>query len=143
MTGQAGTDGGRHRLLDQVDAAGAGTLGTFLDGALLDRGGARGHADDHPRAGEAAAAIHPADEVLDHLLRDLEVGDDAVAQGADGLDVAGRAADHLLGLVADGQDLLAPVLVADRHHGRLVEDDAAALDVDQRVGRAEIDRHVG
>ena len=66
----------------------------------------RGLAKPRPR-------MHPADEVLDHLLGDLEVGDDAVAQGADGLDVAGRAADHLLGLVADGEDLrLRPCLVA-------------------------------
>ena len=35
-----------------------------------------------------------------------------------------------------------PRLVAMRHHRRLVQDDARALDVDQRVGGAEIDRHV-
>jgi hypothetical protein len=58
------------------------------------------------RIGEAAAVMHLADEVLDHLLGDFEVGDDAVAHRADRLDVAGRAAQHHLGLVADGQDLL-------------------------------------
>ena len=56
-----------------------------------------------------------ADEVLDHLFRDLEIGDDAVAHRADRLDVAGRAAQHHLGVVADGADLLlaaAVVIVA-------------------------------
>ena len=46
-----------------------------------------------------------ADEMLDHLLGDLEVGDDPGAQRADGLDVAGRLAHHQLGVVADGADL--------------------------------------
>src|SRR3984957_15742830 len=86
---------------------GAGAFGGFLDGAALDRGRARGHADDDLRRGEAAAVMHLADEMLDHLLGDLEIGDDAVAQGTDRLDVAGGAAQHHLGLVADGQHLLA------------------------------------
>ena len=33
---QAGADGGRHRLLDEEDLAGAGLLGGVLHGALLD-----------------------------------------------------------------------------------------------------------
>ena len=50
--------------------------------------------------------MHLADEVLDHLLRDFEIGDDAVAHRADRLDVAGRAAQHHLGVVADGANRL-------------------------------------
>ena len=46
-----------------------------------------------------------ADEMLDHLFRDFEIGDDAVAHRADRLDVAGRAAQHHLGVVADGAHL--------------------------------------
>ena len=34
--------------------------------------------------------MHIANEMLDHFLRDFEVGDDAVPQRSDGLDVAGR-----------------------------------------------------
>ena len=62
---------------------------------------------------------------------------------ADGRDVAGRAAQHHLRLVADGEDLLLALDLGDGDDRRLVQHDAAALDVDQRVGRAEIDRHVG
>ena len=81
--------------------------------------------------------------MLDHLFRDFEIGDDAVAQRADGGDVAGRAAQHHLRLVADGEHLLLALDLGDGDDRRLVQDDAAALDVDQRVRRAEIDRHVG
>ena len=87
--------------------------------------------------------MHLADEVLDHLLGDFEVGDDAVAQRPDGGDVAGRAAEHQLGFLADREDLLLAAHVGDGDHRGLVQHDAAALDVDQRVGGAEIDGHVG
>ena len=48
----------------------------------------------------------------------------------------GRAADHLAGLLAHGDDV---VVLADRDHRRLADDDALALDVDEDVGRAEVD----
>ena len=86
--------------------------------------------------------MHLVDEVLDHLLGDVDVGDDAVAQRADGLDLVGRLAHHQLGVVADRLDLLDAVDRLDRDHRRLVEDDAAAADVDERIGGSEVDRHV-
>ena len=49
----------------------------------------------------------------------------------------------MLGFVADRQDLLAALDAGDRDDRRLVEDDAAALDIDEGIGRPEIDRHVG
>src|SRR3546814_10373106 len=84
-----------------------------------------------------------ADKVLDHLLGDFEIRDDAVAQRPDRHDVAGRAAEHHLGLVADREDLLLALDFGDGDDRGLVEDDPAALDVDQGVGGAQIDRHVG
>ena len=102
-----GADRGGHRLVDQADLAGAGVGGGVADRAALDRGRARGHADhDLGIAEQAALAVHLADEVLDHLLGDFDVGDHAVAQGADRLDVVGRLAHHQLGVVADGLDPL-------------------------------------
>ena len=103
VTGRSGADRRRHRLFDQIDAPRAGRQRRFLNGAAFDRGRARGHADDDHRIGEGAAVMHLADEVLDHLLGDFEVGDDAVAHRADRFDVAGRAAQHHLGVVADGE----------------------------------------
>ena len=87
-----------------------------------------------------AILMHLLDEVPEHLLRHLEVGDHAVLERADGLDVAGRAAQHALGLDADGVHL-ARALV-DRDDRRLGQHDAATAHVDQRVGRAEVDGHV-
>jgi hypothetical protein len=92
--------------------------------------------------GEAAAIVNLGDEVLDHRLGDFEVGDDAVAQRADRLDVARRAAQHHLGLFADGEDLALAALRGERHDRRLVENDAATLHIDQCVGRTEVDPHV-
>ena len=77
-----------------------------------------------------------ADEEPQHRLGDDVVGDDAVLHRADGLDVAGRAADHLAGLFAHGDDA---VVLADRDDGGLGDDDALALDVDDDVRGAEVD----
>ena len=76
----------------------------------------------------------------DHALGDLEVGDRALAQRPDGDDVAGRAADHLPRLVTHRQHLLGALV--QRDHGGLVEHDAAAPLVDERVGGAEVDGEV-
>jgi hypothetical protein len=80
---------------------------------------------------------HEREEVAEHLLRHVEVGDHAVLHGADGEDALGRAAEHALGLQPDALDLLR--LAVDRHHRGLVQHDALALDVDQGVGGAEVD----
>jgi hypothetical protein len=93
--------------------------------------------------GEGAAIVNLGDEVLDHRLGDFEIGDDAVAQRADRLDVAGGAAQHHLGFLADRQNLTLAALGGEGHDRRLVQHDAPTLDVDQRVGRAEVDPHVG
>ena len=71
--------------------------------------------------------MHLADKVLDHLFGDLEVGDHAVTQGAYGLDVARRAAQHHLGFVADPEDLLTTLDGRDCDHGGFVEHDATPL----------------
>src|ERR1700692_3094284 len=87
--------------------------------------------------------MHLSDEMLDHFLRHLEIGDDAVAQRANSLDVARGPAQHLLGLLADGEDLLLAAHVGDGDHTGLIQHDAATLHVDECIGRAEIDGHVG
>ena len=88
--------------------------------------------------------MHLLDEELQHLLGQGEVGDHAVLHRAHRGDVSGRAAEHVLGLGADRDDDLAAArrLVLDRDHRRLVEHDARAAHVDQRVGGAEIDGQV-
>ena len=82
----------------------------------------------------------PLDEVGEHPLGGVEVGDDAVAQRLDRRHVAGRAAQHFLGLRAHGLDALLRGVEGDDR--RLVEDDAAAGGEDAGVGRAEIDGEI-
>jgi len=84
--------------------------------------------------------VHLADEVAQHRLGDVEVGDDAVLHRADGGDVARGAAEHSLSLVADGADLARDGIEGD--DGRLAEDDALVFDVNERVGGAKVDADV-
>ena len=83
------------------------------------------------------AVMRLLDEIVEHLLGDLEVGDDAILHGLDGHDVAGRAAQHLFGFLAHGLDF-AGVLV-DGDDGGLIDHDALAPCVHQRVGRPQVD----
>ena len=138
---QAGADRGGHRLLDEPGPAGAGVERRVADGALLDLGHAGRDAEEHPRPGDHAdPGVDLVDEVLDHLLGHVEVADDPVAERPDRDDVGRRPADHPLGLGPDRQDALG--LGVDGHDGRLAHDDPAIADVDQRVGRPEVDPDV-
>ena len=60
--------------------------------------------------------MHFANEVLDHFFGDFDVGDHAVAQRADRLDIAGGAAKHLLGFLTHGEDLLLAAHIGDGDH---------------------------
>jgi hypothetical protein len=108
---------------------------------------AAGHADDDARAGaQDAARVHHLDELLEHLLGDREVGDDAVLHGPDGFDVAGHLAQHGLGFLAHGLDgllALRATFVANGNHRGLVQNDALATHVNQRVGGAQVNGQVG
>ena len=86
------------------------------------------------------ADADPVQEHAQHPFGDFEVGDGAAAQRALGHDVARRAADHLPGVGPDGQDL--PAARVERDDGRLVQDEALALGVDQRVGGTKVDGQV-
>src|SRR5436305_1816471 len=79
---QAAADRCRQRLLDERHLARAGGDAGLVDGALLDVGGSRGSAHHDAWMCETALSGAP-DEVAEHLLGDLEVGDHSVAQGAD------------------------------------------------------------
>jgi hypothetical protein len=78
--------------------------------------------------------------VAQHLLGDVEVGDHAVLERADGGDRPGRAAQHALCLDSDGVDLARARV--DRHDGGLGQHDSAPAHVDERVRGAEVNRHV-
>jgi hypothetical protein len=131
-------------FLDHPDLARAGIFHRLADRAALDLGRAVGHADDDARhRSHHPSLLHLADEVLQHLLGDGVVGDDAVAQRTYGSDVGRRTAEHLLGLDTDGLDLLGPARVhADRDDRGFVEDDTFVAHVDECVGGAQIDGQI-
>ena len=87
--------------------------------------------------------MHFAYEVLQHFFGNGEVGYDAVFQGADGFDVARRTAQHAFGFKADRGDGLGAAGVAtttDGDYRGFVQDNALAAYINQRIGRAQIDR---
>jgi hypothetical protein len=144
---QARADGRGRRLLDQIDLARASLKRGIAHGALLDLSDARRDADDHPGPVEDPGSLAPGrdlpralDEVLQHPLGHIEIGDDAVLQRAQRLDVLRRAAEHRLGLVTHPDHLV--VGAADRDDRRLIEDDASAPHEHECVGRSEVDRQV-
>jgi hypothetical protein len=106
---KAGADRRGHRLFDDLDAARARELRGVAHGALFDARDFGRHADDdrrfrmEQRIEERAVLRHLFDEVVEHRFGHFEVGDDAVAQRPDGLNVARRAPEHLPRLFADGE----------------------------------------
>ena len=76
---QAGADRGRERLVDQRRVRGAGGERCLLDGAPLDRSDPARHADHHVGA-RMRSAEDTTDEVAQHLLGRLEIGDHAVSK---------------------------------------------------------------
>src|SRR5690606_24475064 len=117
--------------------------GRFTDGPALHLGGTAGNANDDARTGRKQPfRVHHPDELLEHLLRDGEVSNDAVFHRPDGFNVAWDAAEHLLGLFTDRLNRLlaaGPAFLANGHHRRLVQHDALAADVDQGIGGTEVD----
>jgi len=123
--------------------SGTGTEGGFADRLALHLGALAGHTDQNPRTrGDEAVLVYLVDEVLKHLLGDHEIRDHPVLHRADGFDVARSPAQHALGLTAHGSDFLLPVGGADRNNGRLIQDDAAAADKDERVGGPQINGQI-
>jgi hypothetical protein len=89
---------------------------------------------------EHLPAVGLLNEVVEHALGDLEVGNDAVLHRADGDDVARSAAEHLLGFLADGFHL--SVVLVDGDDGGFIDDDAFAAGEDEGVRRAEVNGKV-
>ena len=86
--------------------------------------------------------MHFANEVLDHFLGHVEIGDNTVTHGADCFDGAGGAAQHQFCIFADGENFFHPVFDMIGNDGGFRKHDALAFDINQCVGRAEIDGHI-
>ena len=127
-----------HRLENHADLAAAGVLGRVANGADFDVGRTRRNADHHPkRRGEQLARdLDFLNHAAQHHLCGREVGDHAVFERADGLDVRVGLFVHLTGDLSDGFEF-ARVHV-ERHDGRFVDNDLSVVNY-QCVGRSEVD----
>src|SRR5215216_5364771 len=107
----------REGLLDSVRLARPRRLSRLLDGPKLNPSDTRGDAHHYPGPEEVKAegqlGTRLADEVGEHLLRDLEVGYHPVLQGLGRDDAAGRAPDHALGCRPHGHNLLRLLVYGD------------------------------
>ena len=141
---QPGADRGGQRFLDQLHRHRARVRRRIADRAAFDHRRSRRHTDH-----DIAALTQPArptqrlvDEMFDHLFGDVDVGDDAVAQRPDRLNIARRLAHHQLGLVANDLDAPHPVARFQRDDRGFVQDDALVADIDDGVHGPQIDGHV-
>ncbi len=80
------------------------------------------------------------DEMAQHLLCHVEIGDHPILQRTDRLDRARCTAEHPLGLNAYGMHLAGPRV--DRDDARLRQHDPSPAYVNERIGGSKIDRHV-
>ena len=135
---KADTERGGHRFVDQVDFAASGMLAGIAHGADLHLGGSRRDSDhDLEVGGEEGPplAVDLLDEALDHHLSRLEVGDDPVPEGPDGLYPGICVFMHQFRRLPDGDAFLGAVV--DSHYARLVENDFVIVEYDG-VRRAEV-----
>ena len=99
-----------------------------------------GNADDDPRTDPLLAVVRLLDEVLEHLLRHLKVGDHPILHWTNRDDIPWSSAQHLLGLVPHGFDFLGDLVDGDDR--RLGDDDPSPTGIDECVGGSEIDREI-
>ncbi len=132
-------DRGGHRLLDQVRLSRARAERCLFHRTLLHACDAGRNADDDARMCKAVL-VHLLDEVTQHLLRHVEVGDDAVLERADCGDRPGRAAEHPLRLDTDGVHLACALV--DRDDRGFREHDPAPSDVHECVRGPEVHGHI-
>ena len=131
----AAASGSSIRWVERAPAA----MARLDEGPLLDVGDPRRRAHDHARMCEAAL-LDLGEEVAEHLLGHLEVGDHAVAEGSNRGDRRGGPPDHPLRLVADGVDVSGRRVDGDDRG--LGDENALPAHEDQRVRGSQIDRYV-
>lgn len=135
---QTGAQRRSHRFVDHIDLASPGMFGGIPHGTDLDIGRAGRNADHHADRGgeEIARRLDFLDHAAQHQLRSVEIGDHAVLQRTDRLDVRIGLLVHLAGLRTDSHQLTR--VYVQRHDGRLVYHDLPVVN-DQSIGRTQVD----
>ena len=134
---QARADRRHHGLFHQMHFARLRAIRRIHNRALFHLRDLAGDADDDAGMHQHLPVVRLVDEVIQHLLGDFEVSDDAVFHRLDGDDIARRAAQHFLGFLTDGLDFAG--CFVQRDDRRLVDNNAFSLRENQRVGGAKVD----
>ena len=137
MDRQFDADRGREWLFYHVHFACAGSACGVAHGAYFDRSDSRRHADHHARTEQCfVSRLRFIDEIREHLRCHLEIRYDTIYDRFQCLNMLGCTPHHVLGLLTDG-DHLARFCIECDDRG-LIDDDAAAAHIHQRIGRAEV-----
>lgn len=131
-----------HGLLYEADIFRCRASRGVVDGVSLNARNARGDADHNADLCKRSVFCDLLYESLEHIRRDVEVGDNAVLEGTDCGYGAGSSADHLFSLRAYGDNSGRVVLLVDRNNGGLSDDDALALYENKSVGGTQIDTDI-
>src|SRR5262245_29804277 len=83
-----------------------GTIGGVLHGPLLNLSDTGGDADDDAWMHENLSTVGLLNEIRQHLLGHSEVCNNSIFHRADGDDVTGRSAEHVLRFFTDGFRLI-------------------------------------
>ena len=112
---EADAEGCGHRLVNHVDVATVGMFRRVAHGAYFDFRRARGYAHDHAQRRREPVVLGAGllDEAAYHQLGGVEVGDDALAQGAHGAYAGVPFALHQVGFLAYGDELVGAVVEGD------------------------------
>src|SRR3989339_451117 len=82
-------------------------------------------------------------KVSQHRFGDFEISDNSILHGSDGHDVAGSSSEHFLGSGSNSDDLLFAFVVLFYGYDRgLIRDHPFTLDINQGVGRPEVNSQV-
>ena len=128
-------DSGGHGFLNELNPDGARFVSGFFDGMALHLGNAGRVSDEDTRPAETTALAGAFDKVAQHVVRHLEVGDNAFLERTDSHHAAGGTPHHALGFLAHGLHLV----TLHGNNGRLAQHNALVLNVDQGVGCAQVD----
>ena len=91
----------------------------------------------------ATGIVDFGDEVTKHGLGHFKIRDDAVLHGTDGLNVAGRAAKHPLGVLPHGEHhAVAARILLDGYDRRLAQDNTLPLHIDAGIGGSKVDGEI-
>jgi hypothetical protein len=110
-----------------------------LYGSSFDVLQAIGDAHDHPRLYKGAGSQRAFNAASQEGFDEVEVDDDAVFDGVNGIDVFGRTPNHLFGVVSHSDHALRSAQSFHSDDGWFIHDDALASNHNQCVRSAQVD----